>query len=112
MNSTDLRFGAPQLEQLVFHQLARLDVERGERLVHQQDLRVEDQHLRERDALAHAAGELVRIAVLEAGEADAREPVARLRVARRRAATPRNSSPAVTLASALRHGISASAWNM
>jgi len=26
--------------------------------------------------------------------------------------TPWNSSPAVTLASALRHGISASAWNM
>ena len=63
MNSTDLRFGAPQLEQLVLHQLARLHVERGERLVHQQDLRIEDQHLRERHALAHAARELVRIAV-------------------------------------------------
>jgi hypothetical protein len=30
---------------------------------------IEDQHLRERHALAHAARELVRIAILEAGEA-------------------------------------------
>ena len=50
-----LAVGAPELEQLVLHQLARLDVERGEGLVHEQDLRVEDQHLRERRALAHAS---------------------------------------------------------
>ena len=112
MNSTDLRFGRPQLEQLVLHQLARLDVERGERLVHQQDLRIEDQHLRQRHALAHAARELVRIAVLEAREADARQPLARRGASPRARATPRNSRPAVTLSSALRHGISASAWNM
>ena len=69
--------GRPQLEQLVFHELPRLHVERRERLVHQQQSRIEDQYLGQRDALAHAAGELVRIALLEAGEADAIEPLPR-----------------------------------
>ena len=50
--------------------LAGLHVERAERLVHEQDRRLVDQGLRQRDALAHAAGELVRVAVLEAGQAD------------------------------------------
>ena len=58
---------APQVEQLVLHQLPRLDVERGEWLVHEQQAGVEDQHLRERHALAHPARELMRKAVLEAG---------------------------------------------
>ena len=70
----------PQVEQLVLHQLARLDVERRERLVHQHEVGVEDERLRERDALLHAARQLVRIAVLEAGEPDTRKPFARLRV--------------------------------
>ena len=112
MKSTDLRLARPQLEQLVLHQLARLDVERRERLVHQQDLRVEDQHLRERDALPHSARQLVRVAVLEAREADARQPVARLRFRGIPAPCRGIRSPAMTFASALRHGISASAWNM
>ena len=106
-----LAVGRPQVEQLVLHQLTCLDVERRERLVHQQDLGIEDQHLGQRHALAHAAGKLMRIAVLETGEADARQPFVARRTASARA-TPRNSSPAVTLSSALRHGISASVWNM
>ena len=113
MKITLLRFGAPELQQLVFHQLPRLDVERRERLVHEQDLRIEDQHLRERGALAHAARELVRVAVAEAREAHAREPVLAARVA------PHRGLVAAKLAarrsrssSALRHGISASDWNM
>jgi len=82
MKQHGLSVGAPQIEQLVFHQLPRLDVERGKRLVHEQQLRIEDKHLRERDTLAHPAGELVRKAILEAGEAYARKPLhgARYRV--------------------------------
>jgi hypothetical protein len=79
MNSTGLAIGLPQVQQFVLHQLPRLHVERGERLVHQEDLRIQDQHLRERDALPHAAGELVGIAIAETGETDAGEPVVRLR---------------------------------
>ena len=74
-----LAVGAPQIEQQIAHDLPRLRVERAERLVHQQDLRIADQHLREPDALALAAGEHVRIAVGEGGEADALEPILRAR---------------------------------
>src|SRR5437879_6159021 len=45
----------PELQQLVLHDLAGLHVERAERLVHQQDARVDDPALRHRNALAHAA---------------------------------------------------------
>ena len=95
MKSTALRLRGPQLEHLVLHQLARLDVERRERLVHQDDVGVEHQRLRQADALAHAARELVRVAVAEAAEADAL--AASPRPARAASAAPRNSSPAVTL---------------
>ena len=68
----------PEREHLVFHQLARLHVERREGLVHEDDVGIEDERLREADALSHAARELVRIAVAEAAEADAPEPLLRL----------------------------------
>src|SRR5882762_6591083 len=45
----------PEVEQLVLHQRARLDVKSAERLVHQDDLGRRDQALCERGALAHAA---------------------------------------------------------
>jgi hypothetical protein len=57
------------LQHLVAEQQARLLVERAERLVHQQDLRLGGERARDRDALAHAAGKLGRIALLEAVEA-------------------------------------------
>src|SRR5438477_2941993 len=66
----------PQVEQLVLHQRPGLDIERAEGLVHQQDARRVDQALRKRDPLAHSAGQLIRIAVLEACQADARDPIA------------------------------------
>src|SRR6478672_3837843 len=69
----------PEREQLVFHQLARLDVERRERLVHQQDVGIEDERLRQADALSHAARELVRVAVAERAEADPLQPLVRSR---------------------------------
>ena len=82
-----LAVGAPQIEQQIAHDLPRLRVERAERLVHQQDFRIADQHLREADALALAAREHVRIAVAERAQAHARKPGlrARARLARRRA---------------------------
>src|SRR5690606_21700028 len=56
--------------QQVFLELAPgLLVDRGERLVHQQDVGVHGERPGEPDPLAHAAGQLVRIAVLETGEA-------------------------------------------
>ena len=64
----------PERQDLVLHQLAGLDVEGRERFVHQDDVGVQDQGLRQADALAHAARELVRVAVAEAAEADALEP--------------------------------------
>ena len=46
-----------QRAQLVAHQLAELGVERAERLVHQEGLRLAHDGAAERDALAVAAGE-------------------------------------------------------
>src|ERR1700687_5859710 len=68
--------GSPQRKELVFHQRSRLHVEGAEGLVHQQDLWLVDQALRERDALPHPTRQLIRIAVLEAGEPDTRDPFA------------------------------------
>ena len=80
-----LAVGAPQVEQQVAHDLPGLRVERAERLVHQQDLRIADQHLGEADALALAAGQHVRIALAERAEPDAgRASPARARAPRAR----------------------------
>src|SRR5207302_4202604 len=65
----------PKREQLVFHQRARLHIQRGKRLVHQQDARVVDQALRQADAFAHPARELVRIAVFETRQAHPLDPL-------------------------------------
>src|SRR5437588_424115 len=70
---------SPQRQELVFHQRSRLYIEGAEGLVHEQDLRLVDQALREGDALAHATGQLIGVPVLEPGEADARYPLARHR---------------------------------
>ena len=51
---------APDALELLVQQVARDGVERGERLVHEQHGTVLREGARERDALAHAAGELVR----------------------------------------------------
>ena len=72
MNTMVLRSSGPlhQLQQLLLQNFAGLRVERGERLVHQQDRRVDGERADEADALLHAAGELIGIVLLEAGEAD------------------------------------------
>ena len=105
-----LAVGAPQVEQQVAHDLPRLRVERTERLVHQQDFRIADQHLRQADALALAAGQHVRIARAEGAKPDAREPVcARPRASAR--GVPAVSRPIATFSSAVFQGNSASDWN-
>ena len=63
----------PEAHQLDLHELARLGVEAGEGLVHQQDVGIGGERPRQRHALLHAARQLVRIGVGEAGEPDQRE---------------------------------------
>ncbi len=74
----------PQVEKVGAQRLGGEHVERRKRLVHQQDLRVDDERAGEADALAHAAGELLgkrRFEPVEADEVDRRErPFARLRL--------------------------------
>src|SRR5215831_16529298 len=63
----------PERQQVVVEAKARDLVERGERLVHQQERRLGDERARDRGAHLHSAGELTRIALRKAGKSDARE---------------------------------------
>ena len=56
-NSTALRSPAT-VEQQVAHDLPRLRIERAERLVHEEDFGIADQHLGQTDALPLAARQL------------------------------------------------------
>ena len=58
------------LAQLRAHALAQHRVEIRERLVEQQDRRLDDQRARQRDALALSAGQLVGKPLLDAGQTD------------------------------------------
>jgi hypothetical protein len=60
-------------DELELHLLAQLGVERCERLVEQQHLRMRDEGARDRDTLALPARELVRKSLVEAREADVGE---------------------------------------
>ena len=60
----------PDVEQATAHLFARDGVERAERLVHQQHLRVERERTSNRDALAHAAGKLRRHLLFRVFKAD------------------------------------------
>ena len=71
----------PDPQQLAVQALARHLVERAERLVHQQQRRREGERARDRDALLHAARELPRVVVLEAGQLDEVEQLAHALVA-------------------------------
>jgi len=63
------------LQHLIAEQKSSLLVERGEGFVHQQDFWLGGERSRQRHALAHAAGELPRISVLETGQADQTDEV-------------------------------------
>ncbi len=58
----------PEPLELVVEHVARHRVERAERLVHEEDVGVLRERAGERDALAHAAGQLVRALLGEAAE--------------------------------------------
>ena len=73
----------PDPEQLHVQPLARHLVERAERLVHEQERRVERERARDRDALLHPARELPRVVVLEAAELDELDHLAHARLAPR-----------------------------
>ena len=83
-----LAVGVPEIEQQIAHDLPGLGVERAERLIHQEDLRIADQNLRQADALALTAGQHVRIAVGERAEAHGGEPALRALQRLARAARP------------------------
>ena len=78
MNRTVDARGRPNAQQFRLHDLARLRVERGERFVHQQDVRVHGQRARQVNALTHAARKLPRVVLLEALEPDELEQVAQM----------------------------------
>ena len=60
----------PQREELGAEVLGSEDVERGERLVHEEGVGLDDERAGEADALPHPAGELLGICRLETVEAD------------------------------------------
>ena len=76
----------PDLDQLALHGGTGVRVECGERLVHQQHLRLVGEHARDLDALLHAAGQLGRMLVVLALQPDEIEIAVRLARAARRAA--------------------------
>lgn len=64
----------PEVEQDAVHESACVNVQRGERLIHENDFGLHDQGLCHRNALALAAGQLMRIALLESLQSDLGEP--------------------------------------
>ena len=86
-------------------------VERREWFVAQQQIGLDRKRARDRDALTHAAGERVRIVVLVAAKSQAIEPAARPIRSALAGSVSRICRPSMTLASAVRHGISRSFWN-
>src|SRR5213593_1026761 len=75
---------APDVEEPLAHEHARLLVEGAERLVHQEDLRVDGERAADRDALLHAPGELTWVLLREALEAERAEERRRDRAPARR----------------------------
>ena len=60
----------PDFQEILLQLLARLRVERAERLVHEDEDRLAHQRPRDADALLHAAGEFMRIVVRDIAESD------------------------------------------
>ena len=100
------------LAEPVAHLGARQRVERAERLVEAQQRLAAEQRAQERDALAHAAGELVRARVLEALEAERREQRLRALARLRPRPAPWMRSASAALSSASSHGSSRSRWGI
>ena len=66
--------GLPYPQQLLVKEHLVLLVERGKRLVHEQDFRIVGEGADDRNALAHSARQLVRIEIAKPPEANALQP--------------------------------------
>ena len=84
MNSTVFGRSDQMRSKLEAHLVARQRVERRERLVHQQNIRIEQQGPRNRDALLHAAGQFVDALAGKIRQADQGQQFARARLCPRR----------------------------
>ena len=94
----------PEVEKIRTQIFRRQNIERRERLVHQQDVGMHDQRAREADALAHAAGKLARVGGLVAVEADQIDGGKRALADFLLPARPSASSPSCTFSSTVSHG--------
>ena len=79
--TTARRLSAIRLPEHLLHQHARLGVQRAERFVHQQYVRVGSEGARNRNALLHPAGQLLGVRALKAVELHFLDPGAHYRVA-------------------------------
>ncbi len=102
----------PQIEEILHQQVARLRVERRQRLVHQQHGRAHHQRAGDADALAHAARELLRQRVGEIVELGALQRVARRARSRSPGGSLWCSSGRATFCATVRHGSSAKSWKI
>ncbi len=101
-----------RLRQVALQHHAGLRVDRRERLVEQQHVRIDRERARQRHALAHAAGQLVRIVAGEFGEVEIRRAAVCARRRRSAAGTPWISTPNMTFSATVRHGSSRSFCSM
>ena len=76
-NRTDALLAFPDVEEEALHLDARLNVESGEGLIHEQHFRLHGEGAGDSDPLAHAPGKLVRVPLNGFGKADARQNPAR-----------------------------------
>ena len=95
----------------VAEQQSRLLVERGERLVHQQDPRLGGERAGDRDALPHAARQLGRAGAARNPASPTSDTKCAARSIRSVFATPAISSGNATFSITVRHGNVDSSWN-
>ncbi len=91
-------------QQEVLELRARERVDRGERLVQQQQLGPRDEGARDRDALLHPAGELPGVLARDAVQAQLVRATASARAIRSGRVSPRARSGNMTLRSTVSHG--------
>ena len=99
------------LQEILLQLLARLRVQRAERLIHEDENGLAHQRARDPDALLHAAGELMRIVLGKSGKPDKIDEVARAARARSAPPTPSISSGNSTLPMTVRQGSRPKFWN-
>ena len=103
---------APDAGEFLLHGDLGHRVERAERLVEQQDLRLHGQRAGDADALRHAARKLPRIGIGEIVEPDQRDVVRAPAPRRLARVSPRTSSPKATLPSTVSQGSRRGSWKI